>query len=68
MEHHMREFGKIIELYFKIILYFKANGEGVFRYPDGDVYYGNFVMDHINGEGTYEHLNGARYVGMWKND
>lgn len=29
---------------------------------------GDWVDDKANGHGTYTHINGANYVGQWKED
>jgi len=37
-------------------------------HADGDVYEGDWVNDKAQGRGTYEHMDGAKYVGEWRED
>ncbi len=42
------------------------NGEGVFAYPDGSRYEGNFRNGKPNFRGTFYYPNGDKYVGEFK--
>lgn len=42
------------------------DGEGMFAYPDGSKYEGQFLDSKPNGEGTLTYPNGDRYVGSFK--
>ncbi len=41
-------------------------GFGIFAYPDGSKYEGNFVNGKFNGEGTFFFADGSRYTGAFK--
>ena len=44
------------------------NGEGVYRYPDGSEYSGDFRNAKLHGQGTYVYAGrGEKYVGEWRN-
>jgi len=43
-----------------------TNGRGVFAYPDGSRYEGQFVNGIIHGEGTFYYYNGDKYVGQFR--
>ncbi|TNE64087.1 MAG: peptidase C14 caspase catalytic subunit p20 [Bacteroidetes bacterium] len=42
------------------------NGGGIFAYPDGSKYEGNFINSKFDGNGTFYFANGDRYVGNFK--
>merc|ERR1712100_490914 len=42
------------------------DGEGVFEYPDGSKYQGNWRHDKRHGDGVYWYANGDIYSGEWK--
>lgn len=44
------------------------NGQGVFAYPDGSKYEGQFLKGKIEGWGTWYYPNGDKYVGSFKNN
>jgi hypothetical protein len=46
----------------------KAEGKGVFKHVDGDIFDGEWKEDKANGYGEYKHKNGALYKGYWKDD
>ena len=41
-------------------------GKGVFKWPDGRRYEGNFVNDKKEGYGEYYWNDGRIFKGMWK--
>ncbi|MFZ1640482.1 MAG: PEGA domain-containing protein, partial [Candidatus Contendobacter sp.] len=44
------------------------NGEGVYRYPDGSEYSGDFRNAKMHGQGAYVYASrGEKYVGEWRN-
>lgn len=43
------------------------NGVGVYIYPSGAKYIGQFKQGKINGKGTLEFSNGDIYKGQWQN-
>jgi hypothetical protein len=44
------------------------NGEGIYRYPDGSEYSGDFRNARMHGQGTYTYAGrGEKYVGEWRN-
>jgi len=44
------------------------NGEGVYRYPDGSEYSGDFRNAKMHGQGAYVYAGrGEKYVGEWRN-
>merc|ERR1712185_388796 len=42
------------------------DGEGVFEYPDGSKYQGNWRHDKRHGDGVYWYPNGDIYSGEWR--
>ena len=44
------------------------NGQGTYKYSNGDVYEGQWKDSKFNGQGTYKWSNGDVYVGQWKDD
>jgi hypothetical protein len=42
------------------------NGPGIFAYPDGSKYEGNFLEAKYDGQGTFFFANGDKYVGDFK--
>jgi len=46
---------------------FCHSGRGIYRYPDGSRYIGDFKDGNPEGEGTCYYANGDQYVGQWKN-
>ena len=38
-------------------------GEGLFQWPDGRLFYGNFYQGRKEGKGTYMWPNGQTYEG-----
>ena len=45
-----------------------ANGQGVYTWPDGSKYVGQWKDDKRNGQGTLTLSSGEKYVGQWKDD
>jgi hypothetical protein len=45
----------------------QKNGNGIFHYPNGDIYVGMFKDGNENGHGAKEFSNGNSYVGQWVN-
>ena len=43
------------------------NGFGEYRFPNGDIYEGNWCGGLMHGEGTYKTNQKNEYVGQWKN-
>ncbi|MCC7504060.1 MAG: caspase family protein [Saprospiraceae bacterium] len=43
-------------------------GFGIFAYPDGSKYEGQFLSGNFEGQGTFSFANGDRYVGQFKNN
>ncbi|MCQ2816649.1 MAG: hypothetical protein MJ252_05205 [archaeon] len=43
------------------------DGHGVFTWPDGRKYKGQYVDDKKEGFGSFEWSDGRKYRGMWKN-
>ena len=41
------------------------NGYAEFRFPNGDIYKGNFQNGRINGQGILYFENGDKYLGSW---
>ena len=41
--------------------------QGVFTWPDGKRYEGDYVEDNKEGEGTFKWPDGRVYEGEWKN-
>lgn len=44
------------------------NGQGTYRYPDGDVYVGSFKNSKRDGIGEYTYANGDKFTGNWAKD
>ncbi len=44
------------------------NGEGLFIFPSGGKYSGQFKDAKLNGQGTFYYTNGNVYTGSWKNN
>ncbi len=45
-----------------------SDGEGIFAYPDGSKYEGQFKEGNIDGWGTWYYTNGDKYIGTFKNN
>jgi len=48
---------------------FKAgrfDGHGVYTYPDGSKYIGNFQQDKRHGEGVFIDANGVKFNEEWR--
>ena len=43
------------------------NGEGIYTFPDGTKYVGEFKDNKPNGQGTEIYPDGEKYEGEWKN-
>ncbi len=43
------------------------HGQGIFHFPNGDRYEGDFADDMPHGQGTTIWADGSRYVGGWQN-
>ena len=41
----------------------KKSGEGIFIFPDGSKYIGEYENDKTHGEGTFTFSNGSVYSG-----
>lgn len=44
------------------------NGPGIFAYPDGSKYEGEFFSGKFEGQGTFYFANGDKYTGRFKNN
>jgi hypothetical protein len=44
------------------------NGQGTYKYSNGDKYKGQWKNNRLDGQGTLTYLNGSKYVGQWKNN
>ena len=42
------------------------DGQGIFAYPDGSKYEGQFLNNKFEGQGTFYFPNGDKYVGQFK--
>lgn len=42
------------------------NGKGMFVWPDGRRFRGQYKKDKKEGYGVFEHTNGNKYVGNWQ--
>lgn len=45
-----------------------ANGQGIYNWPSGEKYIGEFKAHKRSGQGTYTFPNGQKYVGEFEND
>jgi hypothetical protein len=45
-----------------------SSGPGIFAYPDGSTYEGNFLKGKYNGDGKFVFANGDTYVGQFKDN
>ena len=45
----------------------KMHGYGVFSWPDGRKYEGNYANDIKEGKGKFSWPDGRLFVGTWKN-
>ncbi|MBX2815376.1 MAG: caspase family protein [Saprospiraceae bacterium] len=45
-----------------------ASGIGIFTYPDGSRYEGEFTDGRPAGQGVVDYTNGDRYIGYWQSD
>ena len=45
----------------------KMEGRGVFTWPDGRRYEGEYVDDKKEGQGVFYWPDGRKYEGGWKN-
>jgi len=45
-----------------------TNGPGLYGWPDGSNYNGNFSNGKFHGQGTYSWVDGKKYTGGFKND
>ena len=43
------------------------NGKGIYNWPTGENYNGEWKDEKFNGKGTYTYANGNKYVGEFKN-
>ncbi len=43
------------------------NGKGIFKYPSGAKYIGDFKNGEIHGVGTCQYTDGSKYQGEWRN-
>jgi len=43
------------------------NGQGMYKYSNGDEYNGQWKNNRCDGQGTLTYLDGSNYVGQWKN-
>jgi len=44
----------------------KMNGTGVFVWPDGKCYMGDYENDKKHGQGVFVWKDGSKYEGEWK--
>jgi hypothetical protein len=44
------------------------HGYGIYRWPDGGVYYGQWKEDKKDGYGYKKSTDGTEYYGQWKNN
>ena len=42
-----------------------ARGDDIYRYPNGDIYLGEWKDNLMNGRGIYSSVRGEVYVGEW---
>ena len=45
-----------------------TNGQGIYNWPSGEKYVGEFKAQKRSGQGTYTWPNGQKYVGDFKDD
>lgn len=43
------------------------NGKGIFTWPDGRVFEGNYLNDKKHGPGKFIWPDGRMYEGVWEN-
>ena len=43
------------------------HGYGIFRWADGDVYFGEWKKNKREGHGYMRYVDGGEYCGEWKN-
>ena len=43
------------------------HGFGVYSWPDGRKYEGNYFMDKKHGFGVFVYTDGSKYEGYWMN-
>ena len=41
----------------------QKHGKGVFKFPNGETYEGDFVDGWLTGSGTMEYQDGTKYIG-----
>lgn len=46
----------------------KAEGYGIFKKVNGDIYKGEFSQDKATGFGIFQFVQGGIYIGQWKQD
>jgi hypothetical protein len=44
------------------------HGRGLYSWPNGEEYEGEYVMNKKQGYGSYRWKNGKRYIGEWLNN
>lgn len=44
------------------------HGKGIYSWPDGRKYDGDYKEDKKHGVGTYTWTDGKRYIGEWRNN
>ena len=44
------------------------NGNGIYKYQNGDIYDGNFENGLRRGKGNYKVKNGIEFLGNWEED
>lgn len=42
------------------------NGRGIYKWPDGRIYEGDYVDDKKEGQGILISASGKKYDGAWK--
>ena len=43
----------------------KRHGDGVYRWPDGSAYVGQYEADQRQGTGSMMDMDGSSYKGQW---